>query len=109
MLEAEPERAEAYNSLGYLVSRQGQARQAVAHYERAIEQRPEYPEAHFNLGLTLLQLGDYPGGFTGTTREGKLAHRPSHRAGPQPRLASVRRALGQPPCRLRCARIGELR
>src|SRR5205809_2165109 len=35
--EAEPERAEAYNSLGYLASCQGRPRQAVAHYERAIE------------------------------------------------------------------------
>lgn len=60
----EPERAEAYNSLGYLLSRQRQPRKAISYYEQAIELQPQYAQAHFNLGMTLLQLGDYPRGFT---------------------------------------------
>ena len=63
VLAKEPERAEAYNSLGYLASRQRHPQQAVAYYERAIQLHPHEAQAHFNLGMTLLQLGDYPRGF----------------------------------------------
>ena len=63
VLAAEPEHAEAYNSLGYCYSRLGQSECAVACYEHAIELQPQYAHAHLNLGLTLLQLGDYPRGF----------------------------------------------
>ena len=61
--EAEPERAEAWNMLGCLASRERRPREAVAHYERAIDLQPDYAQAHFNLGMTLLQLGDYPRGL----------------------------------------------
>ncbi|MBI3796036.1 MAG: TIGR03032 family protein [Deltaproteobacteria bacterium] len=64
VVAAEPERAEAYNSLGYLLSRQRQPQQAIPYYEQAIELQPQYAQAHFNLGMTLLQLGNYPRGFT---------------------------------------------
>jgi hypothetical protein len=64
VVAAEPERAEAYNSLGYLLSRQRQPQKAIAYYEQAIELQPQYAQAHFNLGMTLLQLGDYSRGFT---------------------------------------------
>ena len=63
VIEAEPERAEAHNSLGYLTNRQGQPEAAIAYYEHALALRPDYAQAHFNLGMTLLQLGDYPRGF----------------------------------------------
>src|SRR5262249_19524321 len=63
VIAAEPERAEAYNSLGYLQSRLRRPVQAVTALERAIELQPRYAQAHVNLGLTLLQLGDYPRGF----------------------------------------------
>src|SRR5262249_52402003 len=32
-------------------------------YERAIELQPNYAQAHFNLGMSLLQIGDYVRGF----------------------------------------------
>ena len=35
----------------------------MPYYEHAIELQPEYAQAHFNLGMTLLQLGDYTRGF----------------------------------------------
>ena len=63
VLAAEPEQAEAYNSLGYCYSRLGQPAQAVAAFEQAIALQPDDAQAHVNLGLTLLQLGDYPRGF----------------------------------------------
>ena len=59
----EPEHAEAWNSLGYCYSRLGQPTQALSAYEHAIALRPAYAQAHLNLGMTLLQRGDYPRGF----------------------------------------------
>jgi uncharacterized protein (TIGR03032 family) len=64
VVQAEPERAEAYNSLGYVCSRRGQPQQAIAACERAIALRPDYAEAHLNLAMALLQTGDYARGFT---------------------------------------------
>ncbi|MFH0341693.1 MAG: TIGR03032 family protein [Chromatiales bacterium] len=63
VIEAEPERAEAFNSLGYLAARQGRPEAAIGYCEQAIALQPDYAQAHFNLGMTLLQLGDYPRGF----------------------------------------------
>jgi tetratricopeptide (TPR) repeat protein len=63
VVEAKPGRAEAWNSLGYLACRERGPQKAVAYYERAIELQPDYAQAHFNLGLALLQLGDYPAGL----------------------------------------------
>jgi uncharacterized protein (TIGR03032 family) len=59
----DPRRAEAYNSLGYVWSRQRQPQQAVAAYERAIALRPDYAQAHLNLAMALLQMGDYARGW----------------------------------------------
>ena len=63
VIEAESENAEAFNSLGYVASRLGEPDQAIDHYERAIELQPNYAQAHFNLGMNLLQIGDYARGF----------------------------------------------
>ena len=46
-----------------LCSRLRQPEQAIEYYERAIALQPDYAQAHFNLGMTLLQLGDYRRGF----------------------------------------------
>ncbi|MGH8489835.1 MAG: TIGR03032 family protein [Gammaproteobacteria bacterium] len=63
VIEAEPERAEAYNSLGYLHAGRGDQKTAIGCYEKAIALQPDYATAHFNLGITLLRMGDYPRGF----------------------------------------------
>jgi uncharacterized protein (TIGR03032 family) len=63
VLRAQPDRVEAYNSLGYLATRQGEPNRAIAYWERAIALRPSYAPAHLSLGLTLLQIGDYERGF----------------------------------------------
>jgi uncharacterized protein (TIGR03032 family) len=63
VIEAEHENAEAYNSLGYVASWLREPDQAIGHYERAIELQPNYAQAHFNLGMNLLQIGDYARGF----------------------------------------------
>jgi hypothetical protein len=63
VIEAEEENAEAYNSLGYVASRLGEPDNAISYYKRAIELQPNYTQAHFNLGMNLLQIGDYARGF----------------------------------------------
>jgi hypothetical protein len=63
VLRAEPERAEAYNSLGFLASRRLEPKRAISYWEQAIKLRPNYAQAHFSLGLALLQIGDYERGF----------------------------------------------
>jgi uncharacterized protein (TIGR03032 family) len=63
VVQTEPEKAEAFNSLGYITSRQRQLHKAISHWERAIELQPNYVQAHVNLGMNLLQTGDYPRGF----------------------------------------------
>src|SRR5262249_8182820 len=63
VIEAENENAEPHNSLGYVASRLGESAQAIGHYKRAIELQPNYAQAHFNLGMSLLQIGDYARGF----------------------------------------------
>ena len=62
VIEAEPERAEAYNSFGYLTTR-GPARRGDRLLRTGGGARADYAQAHFNLGMSLLQLGDYPRGF----------------------------------------------
>ena len=63
VIQTEPEKAEAHNSLGYLALTQRQVDKAISHLRRAIELRPNYTLAHVNLAMGLLQLGDYRQGF----------------------------------------------
>ena len=64
VIEAEQENAQAHNSLGFVASQQRQPYEAINCFERAIELQPTYTHAHVNLGMSLLQVGDYPRGFT---------------------------------------------
>ena len=63
VIDAEPDRAEAYNSLGFVAMRQCQTDEAIAHFDRAIALAPSYANAHRNLGMALLQRGDFRRGF----------------------------------------------
>jgi tetratricopeptide (TPR) repeat protein len=45
-----------YN-LGIVLSKQGEADQAIDHYRRAVVLRPDYAEAHYNLGRLLVEQG----------------------------------------------------
>lgn len=61
--EAEPERAEIYNSLGFVYARSARPEEALKWYGRAVQEQPDYAQAHFNLGMTRLLLGDYARGW----------------------------------------------
>jgi len=47
----------AQNNLGNILVNQGRRREAVGHYQKAIEAKPDFAEAHSNLGVALAILG----------------------------------------------------
>ena len=42
------------------MARLGRLREAVGHWEQALRIKPDYAEAHYNLGLALVRLGRLP-------------------------------------------------
>lgn len=63
VIKLEPNYAEAYNNLGNIYNRRNQLSTAINYYHQAIERRYQFPDAHFNLAMTLLQLGDFKKGW----------------------------------------------
>ena len=49
----------AHYNLGIVLSKQGEAEQAIGHYRRAVDLRPDYAEAHYNLGRLLAEQGRF--------------------------------------------------
>ncbi|MEM9219504.1 MAG: TIGR03032 family protein [Cyanobacteria bacterium P01_F01_bin.150] len=64
VIDAEARHADACNSLGFVYSKQRKLEEAIAYYEQAVKVRPDFAKAHHNLGMTLLQMGDYQRGWT---------------------------------------------
>ena len=54
--------AEAYSNRDNALRDLGQLGEAVTSYNRAIELQPDYAEAHWNLSLVLLLLGELRNG-----------------------------------------------
>jgi len=57
ILEFRP--AQAYNSLGIILKRQGLYQETINAYQKAIDTDPDYDSAYFNLGLLYLEQSDY--------------------------------------------------
>ena len=54
--------AEVYNNLGVVVARRGHSpKMAADYFERAIQNDPSDADYHFNLAVTLIQIGDRSG------------------------------------------------
>lgn len=53
LLVIEPQRPEPYLNLGNVLVHSGKAKQGIRLYKRALELRPGFPEAHFNLATLL--------------------------------------------------------
>ena len=45
---------EAHSNLGIALKKQGKFPDAVSSYQRALQIKPNYAEAHYNLGITYL-------------------------------------------------------
>ena len=59
-LTFEPESADALCMLGVVLHDMGRAAESAAMCERAIRAKPDFPEAHFQLGLARFELADFP-------------------------------------------------
>jgi tetratricopeptide (TPR) repeat protein len=59
-----PQKARPYNNLGVALADEGRHKEAIAHYHKAIQINPYYPNAHANLGLTLAKQGKIEEGIT---------------------------------------------
>lgn len=62
-LEIQPNHPTCYNSLGFLLQDMGLMPEALAAFEKAIEQAPDMAMARLNLGMAQLKLGDYANGW----------------------------------------------
>jgi tetratricopeptide (TPR) repeat protein len=79
------ERAEAFNILGRLLGRaDAGSSEVAAAFREAIRLRPDYAEAHNNMGLVLIQSGDDPNGIAALREAVRL----------QPDYAEARANLG---------------
>ncbi len=63
VIATDPNYAEAYNYLGIISQHEHRLNQAIEYYQKAIEIRYQFPDAHFNLGMAFLQMGEYTQGF----------------------------------------------
>src|SRR5207245_1290910 len=50
-----------HDSVGNVLARKGQLDQAIVHLRQAIQLRPDFPDAHYNLGTVLFKKGDLDG------------------------------------------------
>ncbi len=48
----------AENNLGVTLANRGEFKEAIPHYERSLQLKPDYEKAHYNLGLALASRGD---------------------------------------------------
>ena len=62
-LEIQPNHPTCYNSLGFLLQDMGLMKEALAAFEKAIEQSPDMAMARLNLGMAQLKLGDFENGW----------------------------------------------
>ncbi|OCR02463.1 TIGR03032 family protein [Oscillatoriales cyanobacterium USR001] len=63
VIATDPNHAEAYNNLAIISQHEHRLNQAIEYYQKAIDIRYQFPDAHFNLGMAFLQMGEYTQGF----------------------------------------------
>src|SRR5262249_43693260 len=56
--------AEAHNNLGIVLHDQGKQEETIQSLRKSLEIHPHYADAHENLGLFLLQMGDFQAGWS---------------------------------------------
>ena len=65
-----PDHGVPYNNLAVSFQKHGRWDEALEYLEEALRLRPNYPDAHRNLGLLQLTLGDFDGAGRGTNGAG---------------------------------------
>ena len=63
-IELQPNNINSFNGLGNALQKQGKFTDAVACYSQGVERNLTHPEAHLNLALALLLVGDFQRGFS---------------------------------------------
>ncbi len=63
-IELQPNNINSFNGLGNALQQQGKFTDAVACYSQGVELNVTHPEAHLNLALALLLVGDFQRGFS---------------------------------------------
>ena len=63
-MRLDPSFADARYNLGTVRLQQGQAPEAIDHYEQVLRINPDSAEAHHNLGVAMLRLGRMPEAIT---------------------------------------------
>jgi tetratricopeptide (TPR) repeat protein len=58
-VDKRPDNPLAHYNLGTVLDGLGRSREAVVHYQRALELKPDYPEPHNNLGVILAAEGKF--------------------------------------------------
>jgi protein O-GlcNAc transferase len=67
-----PDDAAAHFQLGYVYGLLARNDDSISEYRRAAELKPDFAEAHLNLGLALLDAKDYPGAGVALQRAAEL-------------------------------------
>ena len=63
-IDLQPNNINSFNGLGNILQQQGEFAEAVACYSQGVDFNVTQPEAHLNLALALLLVGDFEGGFS---------------------------------------------
>jgi Tfp pilus assembly protein PilF len=98
-----PGDADTLCMLGTVLSDTRRFKEATGWYERALAQRPDFPEAHYNVGLARFEQGDFAGAVAGIERCIALNRgaRPAGgaeaalRSDPQPKFAPPEMAVNE--------------
>lgn len=91
-LTCDPRHTESHYNIGNLYFDMGDLRLARGHYEIAAEIDPDFPSAHFNLGLVTALAEDYPAAYQAFSRYRDLAPAAEARVATE-LLASIRSAM----------------
>jgi tetratricopeptide (TPR) repeat protein len=112
-VELDPRDADALCMLGTVMSDTQRFTDATGWYERALAQRPDFPEAHYNLGLARFEQGDFARAVASIDRCIALNRGPQPAAGaeevlrrdPEPKFAPPDMAVNEIKLKHDCEQI----
>ncbi|MDX2270440.1 MAG: TIGR03032 family protein [Cyanobacteriota bacterium] len=63
LIKEDPDNPKIYNSLGFIYTNQNRLSEAIPCYEKALQIDPQFADAHMNIGMALLKLGQLQRGW----------------------------------------------